>query len=98
MTDRRLPPSALCHALLYPLEGGPQPIVRYLPQINRRLRRTRFARHHVARQTAHDRLRVGKQLLGAALDEPAAHAAIVVALHASLPAWREEVAARAARS
>lgn len=55
-------------------------------------------RHHVARQTAHDRLRVGKQLLGEALDEPAAHAAIVVALHASLPAWREEVAARAARS
>lgn len=55
-------------------------------------------RHHVARQTAHDRLRVGKQLLGDALDDPTAHAAIVVALHASLPGWREEVAARASRS
>lgn len=55
-------------------------------------------RHHIARQTAHDRLRVGKQLVGEAIDEPAAHAAIVVALHASLPRWRKEVAARAARS
>lgn len=54
-------------------------------------------RHHVARQTAHDRLRIGKQLLGDALDDTSAHAAIVVALHASLPAWREEKAARAAR-
>lgn len=55
-------------------------------------------RHHVARQTAHDRLRAGKQLVGTAIEDPAAHAAIVVALHASLPRWREEVAARAARS
>lgn len=54
-------------------------------------------RHHVARQTAHDRLRLGKQLLGGALDDTSAHAAIVVALHASLPAWREEQAARSAR-
>lgn len=56
------------------------------------------ARHHIARQTAHDRLRAGKALVGAAIDDPTAHAAIVVALHASLSGWREEVAARAARS
>lgn len=54
--------------------------------------------HHIARQTAHDRLRAGKQLVGPAIEEPAAHAAIVVALHAVLPRWREEVAARAVRS
>lgn len=56
------------------------------------------AQHHIARQTAHDRLRAGKQLVGPAIEEPTAHAAIVVALHAGLPRWREEVAARAARS
>jgi hypothetical protein len=53
--------------------------------------------HHIARQTAHDRLRQGRQLLGPAIEEPAAHAAIVLALHAGLPRWREEVAARAER-
>lgn len=51
--------------------------------------------HHIARQTAHDRLRIGRELLGASIEEPVAHAAIVLALHAAVPRWREEVAARA---
>lgn len=55
-------------------------------------------RHGVARQTVHDRLRVGKQLLGTAVGDPVAHAALVVALHAALPGWREEVGRRAERS
>lgn len=54
-------------------------------------------RHGVARQTVHDRLRVGKQLVGAPIGDPVAHAALVVALHAALPAWRAEVARRADR-
>lgn len=55
-------------------------------------------RHGVARQTVHDRLRAAKQLVGAPIGDPVAHAALVVALHAVLPAWQEEVARRAERS
>ncbi|HVK27407.1 MAG TPA: helix-turn-helix domain-containing protein [Nocardioides sp.] len=55
-------------------------------------------RHGVARQTVHDRLRLGKQLVGSAVGDPVAHAALVVALHAALPVWREEVGRRAERS
>lgn len=51
----------------------------------------------VARQTIHDRLRVGKQLIGTAVGDPVAHAALVVALHAALPSWRGEVDRRADR-
>lgn len=54
-------------------------------------------RHGVARQTVHDRLRAGKQLVGTAIGDPVAHAALVVALHAALPAWRQEVRPRAER-
>lgn len=54
-------------------------------------------RHHVSRQTVNDRIQTGKELLGPALDDPRAHAAIVVALHASLARWSEEAAARASR-
>lgn len=52
------------------------------------------ATHHIAKQTAHDRLRLGKQAVPAVDAEPSAHAAIVVSLHASLPGWREEVSRR----
>ncbi|MBM0124131.1 helix-turn-helix domain-containing protein [Pimelobacter simplex] len=50
------------------------------------------AAHHIAKQTAHDRLRQGRRLLGPAIDEPASHAAVVLALHAALDGWRAEVA------
>lgn len=55
-------------------------------------------RRGVARQTVHDRLRVAKQLVGSAVGDPVVHAALVVALHAALPVWREEVGRRAERS
>lgn len=53
------------------------------------------ATHHIAKQTAHDRLRLGKQAVPAVDAEPSAHAAIVASLHASLPGWRKEVSRRA---
>ncbi|WP_408898323.1 helix-turn-helix domain-containing protein [Nocardioides sp. R1-1] len=49
------------------------------------------AAHHIAKQTVHDRLRQGRELLGSALEDPAAHAALVVALHAALDRWRSEI-------
>jgi hypothetical protein len=52
---------------------------------------TRLAEiHHVARQTAHDQLTLAKELVGPAIDDASAHAAIVVALHAALPRWRSD--------
>lgn len=47
---------------------------------------------HIARQTAFDRLRQGRALLGEAAETPEAHVAVVVALRASLPAWHAEAA------
>jgi len=73
--ERRL---ALAHVLLDWLE-------------NHRTYADLGAHFDLPRQTAHDQLKVAKSLIGSAVDDPQARAAIIVALRAAIAGWERDV-------
>lgn len=83
---------------LAPLESLPAPRRLRLAELVLHSLECKLPLNQVARsigipaQTAHSRMQTARSLLGDALDDPALHLELIVALRSVLPRWREAVA------